>query len=100
MTAIEQGSLIPHTNMANTLRTPHVKKVLTRLFAAAAQDREAPRWRTPGISWETATALERADASAPTDMPSTEYGEAFSQSPTLRLSACSALARQRKSTLR
>ena len=34
MTAIEQGSLIPHTNMANTLRTPHVKTVLTCLADA------------------------------------------------------------------
>jgi hypothetical protein len=49
MTAIEQCSLIPHTNIENTLRTPQVKTVLDRLFTAAAQDDEAPRWRTPGV---------------------------------------------------
>jgi len=38
MTAIEQGFSIRHTNMANTLRTPEVRTVLDRLFAAAAQD--------------------------------------------------------------
>jgi hypothetical protein len=66
MTAIEQGPLIPNTNMATTLRTPHVKTVLARLFAAAAQDQETPRWRTPEVSWETASAQERADASEST----------------------------------
>ncbi len=55
--------------MANTLRTDRVKTVLNRLFAAAAHDDETPRWQRPGISWETATAQERADASESTYMP-------------------------------
>ena len=55
--------------MANTLRTNQVRTVLNRLFAAAAQDDETPRWRKPGISWETATTQERADASESTYMP-------------------------------
>jgi len=50
MTAIEQCSLIPRTNVANTLRIPRVRTVLNRLFAAAAQDDEVPRWQTPGVS--------------------------------------------------
>ena len=49
MTAIVQCSLIPHTDMANTLRTPQVRTVLNRLFAVAAHDQEAPRWRKPGL---------------------------------------------------
>jgi len=61
--------VIPHTNMANTLRTPQVRTVLDRLFAAAAQDDETPRWRRPGLSWETATAQERAEASESAYMP-------------------------------
>jgi predicted O-methyltransferase YrrM len=32
------------------------------LFAAASQDDEAPRWANPDVSWESATAQERADA--------------------------------------
>jgi predicted O-methyltransferase YrrM len=68
MTAIEQCSLVPHTHMANSLRTPRVTTVLNRLFASAAQDQETPHWRTPGLSWETATAQERADASESTYM--------------------------------
>jgi predicted O-methyltransferase YrrM len=55
--------------MQNTLRSSQVRTVLKRLFATAAQDQEAPRWRTPGLSWETATAQERADASESTYMP-------------------------------
>jgi predicted O-methyltransferase YrrM len=74
MTATEQCSLIPHTDMANTLHTAQVRTVLDRLFAAAAQDDEAPRWRTPGVSWETATAEERADASQATYMPISAQG--------------------------
>jgi len=69
MTAIEQYSLIPHTHMANSLRTPQVTTVLNRLFASSAHDQETPRWRKPGLSWETATAQERADASDSTYMP-------------------------------
>ena len=68
MTAIEQCSLIPHTDMANSLRTPQVTTVLNRLFASSAHDQEIPRWRKPGLSWETATAQERADASESTYM--------------------------------
>jgi len=50
-------------NARNTLRTNHVSKVLERLFVAATQEDETPRWRKPGLSWETANAKERADAS-------------------------------------
>jgi hypothetical protein len=69
MTATEQFFVIPHTEMANTLHTPQVRTVLERLFAAATQDQETPRWRKPGLSWQTATAQERADASESTYMP-------------------------------
>jgi len=48
--------------MTNTLQTDHVRTVLDRLFAAASQDDEAPRWANPDVSWESATAQERADA--------------------------------------
>ena len=76
MTAIEQSSLIPRTRAANTLRTSQVRTVLDRLFATAAQADETPRWRRPGLSWETATAQERADASESIYMPiSREGGE-------------------------
>src|SRR5579864_6482087 len=61
-------------NMANTLRTNQVTTVLNRLFAAAAHDDETPRWREPGVSWETATAQERADASESTYMPISRQG--------------------------
>jgi predicted O-methyltransferase YrrM len=61
-------------NMANTLRTNQVSTVLNRLFAAAAHDDETPRWREPGVSWETATAQERADASESTYMPISPQG--------------------------
>jgi predicted O-methyltransferase YrrM len=74
MTAIEQCSLIPHTDVANTLRTPQVRTVLERLFGAAAQGQETPRWRKPGVSWESATAQERADASESTYMPISQEG--------------------------
>lgn len=74
MTAIEQCPLIPRTNMANTLRTPQVRTVLDRLFATAPQDDETPRWRRPGLSWETAIAQERADASESTYMPISRQG--------------------------
>ena len=48
--------------MTNTLHSDHVRTVLNRLFAAASHDDEAPRWETPNVSWESATAQERADA--------------------------------------
>jgi predicted O-methyltransferase YrrM len=48
--------------MTNTLHTDHVQAVLGRLFAEASHDDEAPRWKKPGVSWESATAQERADA--------------------------------------
>jgi predicted O-methyltransferase YrrM len=60
--------------MASALRTNQVRTVLNRLFAAAAHDEEAPRWREPGLSWETATAQERADASESTYMPISQQG--------------------------
>ena len=63
-----------HTNMPNTLRTNQVRTVLNRLFAAAARDDEIPRWPKPGVSWESATAQERADASAATYMPISQEG--------------------------
>lgn len=74
MPAIEQCPLITHTNMANTIRTPQVRAVLDRLFTTAAQDDETPRWKKPGLSWETATAQERADASESTYMPISRRG--------------------------
>jgi len=67
-------SLIPRAKMANTLHTPIVRTVLDRLFAAAAEDDETPRWRRPGLSWETANAQERADASESTYMPISRQG--------------------------
>ena len=60
--------------MSNTLRTNQVRAVLNRLFAAAAHDDEIPRWRKPGVSWESATAQERADASESTYMPISQQG--------------------------
>lgn len=74
MTTIEQCPLIPRTNVANTLRTPRVRTILDRLFATAAQDHETSPWRRPGLSWETATAQERADASESTYMPISRQG--------------------------
>jgi len=73
-TAVERCPLIPNTNVANTLRRPQVKAVLDRLFAAAAHDDETPDWLRPGLSWETATAQERADASEATYMPISRKG--------------------------
>ena len=67
--ALTSCSSIQARNIANTLRTPQVKAVLDRLFAAAAQDDETPRWQKPDLSWETATAQERADASESVHMP-------------------------------
>jgi len=69
MTAVEYCPSDPRTNMSNTLRTPQVRTILDRLFAAAAQDDEMPRCRQPNLSWEIATAQERADASEFTYMP-------------------------------
>ena len=69
MTAVNQFILIPHTAMANTLGRSQVRTVLERSFVSAAQDQEIPRWRKLGLSWETATAQERADASESTYMP-------------------------------
>jgi predicted O-methyltransferase YrrM len=48
--------------MTNTLHSDRVRTVLNRLFTAASHDDEAPRWKKPGVSWESATAQERADA--------------------------------------
>jgi hypothetical protein len=84
MTAIEQCSVNPHTNMADTLCTPQVRTVLNRLFAAAAHDQETARWRKPGLSWETATAQERADASESTYMPISPEGGDGDESDTAR----------------
>lgn len=72
--AIRRSPLIPGTKVANTLRTPRDRTVLDRLFAAAANDDETPRWQRPGVSWETATTQERADASEATYMPISRQG--------------------------
>jgi len=70
------SSRMQPANTLNSLRTNQIRTVLNRLFAAAAGDEETPRWRKPGISWESATAQERADASESTYMPiSREGGE-------------------------
>jgi predicted O-methyltransferase YrrM len=71
---LSSSSWIHRTNMANTLRTRQVRTVLNRLFTAAAHDDETPRWRKQGLSWETATAQERADASESTYMPISPQG--------------------------
>jgi predicted O-methyltransferase YrrM len=60
--------------MANTLGTNRVRAVLHRLFAAAAHDDETPVWRRPGLSWESASAQERADALEATYMPISPLG--------------------------
>jgi predicted O-methyltransferase YrrM len=67
--ALTDCASIRQANMANTLRTPWVRAVLGRLLAAAARDDETPRWRRPGLSWETADAQERADASEAAYLP-------------------------------
>lgn len=71
---LSRFSRIQHANMPNTLRRNRVRTVLDRLFAAAAHDEEIPRWRKPGVSWETATVQERADASESTYMPISRQG--------------------------
>jgi predicted O-methyltransferase YrrM len=60
--------------MTNTLHTDHVRGVLDRLFAAASHDDEAPRWTKPGVSWESATAQERADALQAAYLPISAQG--------------------------
>jgi predicted O-methyltransferase YrrM len=72
--ALTNCSSIQARNIANTLRTPQVKAVLDRLFAAAAQDDETPRWQKPDLSWESASAQERADASEASYMPISREG--------------------------
>ena len=67
--SVNECSRIQRTKMPNTLRTPQVRTVLDRLFATAAQSDETLRWQRPGLSWETATAQERADASESAYMP-------------------------------
>lgn len=67
--SVSECSTILHTKMPNILRTPQVRSVLDRLFSMAAQDDETLRWQRPGLSWETATAQERADASECSYMP-------------------------------
>lgn len=64
-----QCSRIQHTKVPNTLRTPQIRTLLERLFARSTQDDETPCWQRPGLSWETATAQERADASESVYMP-------------------------------
>src|SRR5580704_13233232 len=60
--------------MTTTLHTNHVRTVLDRLFAAASHDDEAPRWTNPGVSWESATAHERADALQAAYLPISAQG--------------------------
>src|ERR1700690_4664721 len=65
---------IQRANMTNMFRTNQVRTVLERLFSAAARDDCTPRWQDPSLSWETATAQERADACKDTDMPVSPQG--------------------------
>jgi predicted O-methyltransferase YrrM len=60
--------------MTNTLHTNHVRTVLDRLFAAASHDDEVPRWTKPGVSWESATAQDRADALQAAYLPISAQG--------------------------
>jgi len=55
--------------MPNTLFTPQVKAVLSRLFAAAEGDDDRRTSWSSGRSYDTATAQERADALAAIYMP-------------------------------
>jgi predicted O-methyltransferase YrrM len=71
---LSRCSDIQQTNMPNTLHTNRVRTALNRLFAAAAHDDENPLWQKPGLSWETATPKERADASESTYMPISQEG--------------------------
>ncbi len=60
------------TDMTSSLRTNQVRTVLNRLFAAAAHDDEIPR--REGLSCESATAQELADAFEATYMPVSRQG--------------------------
>jgi len=60
--------------MTNTLHTDRVRTVLDRLFASASHDDEAPRWTKPGVSWESVTAQERADALQAAYLPISAQG--------------------------
>jgi len=60
--------------MPNTLCTPPVRTVLGRLFAAAALDDDAEPRLSPGRSFATATAQERADALDTVYMPISARG--------------------------
>lgn len=60
--------------MRNTLNTYRTKTVLDRLFATAALDESARENWNPGVSWESATSQERADALESTYMPVSERG--------------------------
>jgi hypothetical protein len=71
---LSSSSQIQQAKIANTLHTKQVRTVLNRLFTAAAHDDETRRWRQAGLSWETATAQERADASESTCMPISPRG--------------------------
>jgi hypothetical protein len=65
---------IRHTHMTSSLRTNQVRTVLNRLFAAATYDDETPCWRREGLSWESATSQERADAFEASYMPISPQG--------------------------
>jgi len=71
---LSSSSQIQQAKIANTLHTKQVRTVLNRLFTAAAHDDETRRWRQAGLSWETATAQERADAAESTCMPISPRG--------------------------
>src|SRR5580658_61785 len=60
--------------MTNTLHTDRVRTVLDRLFAAASHDDEVPRWTKPGVSWESATPQEQADALQAAYLPISAQG--------------------------
>jgi predicted O-methyltransferase YrrM len=71
---LSSSSQIQQAKIANTLHIKQVRTVLNRLFTAAAHDDETRRWRQAGLSWETATAQERADAAESTCMPISQRG--------------------------
>jgi len=60
--------------MTTTLHSPPVRTVLDRLFAAADRDEDARVGPFPGGSYDTSTALERADALREVYMPISARG--------------------------
>jgi predicted O-methyltransferase YrrM len=60
--------------MMDTLHSHLVRTILDRLFETASHDDETPRWTNPGVSWESATAQERADALQSAYLPISRRG--------------------------